>query len=355
MKIGITTRGTHKAWSNGMHQNVYLLIKILRKIGYNAYPISQLEEDNDIFGIPIIKISEKNINSFDFIFEASTNLTENLFLKLKDSRKRLLTIQYGNFYISNHENFLPSHKRMPSLVRVGHTILTSPHYIENSKPILDILSRRDTKTIPYIWSPEMLKISLKKDDFNFDIESCLSRIGDVGVFEPNISITKTLLAPLAILNLVNKESPNCINSATIFSTYEQKKENRLSLINEVPIYLSGKISLKDRYPLPFILKNKYNGSILSNHFENDLNYVTLESLYLNIPITHNSKFCMDAGYYYSDFDIVSAKNNVIKMIKEHDPASYKSSAENVLWKFSPENPEVILKYKDLMDWIVKNN
>ena len=62
---------------------------------------------------------------------------------------------------------------------------------------------------------------------------------------------------------------------------------------------------------------KFGSIIISHQQDNALNYLYLESLYLNLPILHNSDFIKDYGYYYPEYDIDIAKVQINKILKEH--------------------------------------
>ena len=75
----------------------------------------------------------------------------------------------------------------------------------------------------------------------------------------------------------------------------------------------------------------------------------MESLYLNIPLVHNSEYIMDGGYYYPDYDTKEGARALKKALLNHDENldNYIKSSKKILDQYSPKNPEVIKQYKNL--------
>ena len=80
-----------------------------------------------------------------------------------------------------------------------------------------------------------------------------------------------------------------------------------------------------------------------------MNYTYLEALYFNIPLVHNSEYIKTAGYYYPDYEIQLGAKALHEALTYHDKnlESYKKSAQEVLYRYSPKNPLVKERYKDL--------
>jgi hypothetical protein len=60
---------------------------------------------------------------------------------------------------------------------------------------------------------------------------------------------------------------------------------------------------------------------------------------------------MNAGYFYKGFDADTCVDKIKEAILTHDEniASYKKSAEEVLFKFSVDNEENIAGYRNLVE------
>ena len=56
--------------------------------------------------------------------------------------------------------------------------------------------------------------------------------------------------------------------------------------------------------------NRDNPLVLSHQHLNALNNTYLEALNYGYPLVHNSPFFKDYGYYYSDFNIIEAAEQI---------------------------------------------
>ncbi len=64
--------------------------------------------------------------------------------------------------------------------------------------------------------------------------------------------------------------------------------------------------------------NKYGGLVISHQFNNELNYIYFEALYLSLPLIQNSDFLSNYGYYYYYYDCDIDKGaNWIKYILDN--------------------------------------
>lgn len=117
------------------------------------------------------------------------------------------------------------------------------------------------------------------------------------------------------------------------------------------IYKKKKDFLKVQKRITFLdAITKFGSIIISHQQDNALNYLYLESLYLNLPILHNSDFIKDYGYYYPENDIDIAKVQINKILKEHKEniSNYCLNSRKVINKFSPKNHDNINAYKKIL-------
>jgi hypothetical protein len=116
------------------------------------------------------------------------------------------------------------------------------------------------------------------------------------------------------------------------------------------LYRSGKLVIENRYSIAGLFNTKRIGTIVSNHFYNDLNYVTLEALFLNYPIVHNSEFCKEAGYYYDSFNTKLGVDQLSRAISTDDHLSDQmlKNAKEIIYSFSINNPSTHRAYRELI-------
>jgi hypothetical protein len=145
------------------------------------------------------------------------------------------------------------------------------------------------------------------------------------------------------------------DAAHIFCTEEIRKSSSVvNLFKNMNVYQAKKIFYESRYNTVFALAN-YVDIVLSHHTYNSLNYVTLEALYLDYPVVHNSEDFKDAGYFYKEFNIGEGAKALRDAVLTHDDniEEYKKTAKQYIEKYSPENPKNIQGYIDLIESAIK--
>lgn len=354
-KIGITVRSTNLIWSNGLNQNSYFLIKILEKIGYQVDGIASEGEKEDemmLIDIPKVKITESNIKDYFLIIEAAFMVdlkVENLCNKYGI---KIISVNYGNslFYLT--EGSLFKEKQTTAVHREGINTLVSPHY-EFGKKFLENTTRAKLGIIPYIWEPWFINGKLNQSfKINNKYNETVNKTKVVSL-EPNISIAKTCIIPLLIAENLHRKEQSLISEMNLYGVkHLEDRENLKLIIKNTDLSKYNKINLEYRFSIIKLFNENRIGTIISNHFYNDLNYLTLEAFYLKYPIIHNSEFCKEAGYFYKNFDVKKASENLEQAIKTNDHLDKKNidASKEVLWKFSIHNPDVQNKY----NYLIKN-
>lgn len=350
-KIGITTNDSSKIWSNGLNQNCYFLIKLLQNMGYDVVALTRSEEENTYFmDIKQEKLSIDSLDKYFLILEAAYMIETSVVNICLKKNIKVVSINYGNSLFYLIEGMLHNPDSGVGVHREGIETWISPHY-EFYKPFIEATSKAKVKILPYIWEPWFINGSLKPE---FNIKEKFSdstNKKNVACLEPNISISKNYITPLYIAESLEREDSSLIDTMYLYgSKHLEEDPNFKKTIESTDLFRSKKLKPELRYSLIKLLDQKKFGVIVSNHFYNDLNYVTLESLYLNYPIVHNSEFCKEAGYFYPKFDVNIGKEKLKQAIQTNDHLSQKSlhAAKEVLWSFSIKNPNVQKKYKDLI-------
>lgn len=352
LKIGVTCKDSSKLWSNGLTQNAYFLIELLKKIGYKRVdPVSQFDDAKKfIEEHEILLLNKDTITNYDLIIEVCYSVTDNLLDYAKKKGIKVITVNYGNILMLMQEDLILNPKSNPAVNRGGLDSWISPHF-EFSKGFVETTSKGKVDICPYIWSPKIFNKYCKMHELDIFYKT-KSNINKIGIFESNINIIKTCIYPLIALEKLEREDKNIIKEILIFNAVHLKDNPKFKEItSNFDIFLNKKISAEGRYPLPNMLAKGYVGMILSHQFYCDLNYLTLEGFYSGHPVVHNSTFCKDAGYFYETFSADSCISQIKKAIETHDEnlEEYKKSAKEVIFKFSAENPENVTKYRKLID------
>lgn len=352
LKIAITCKDSSKVWSNGLTQNAYNLIYLLKKLDYKLVDaVSQFDEaGKNLEEFEIKKLDHSTVKNYDLIIEVCYSVTDDLFDYARKSGIKIVTINYGNILMLMQEDLILNQKSNPAINRGGIQSWISPHF-EFSKGFVETTSKGKVSICPYIWSPKIFEKYCKSNNINPFFKDS-TNIKKVGIFESNINIIKTCIYPLISLEKLERKNSKVVDEILIFNGLGLKENAKFKEITRnFDTFSSGKISVEGRYPMPLMLSKGLVGTIVSHQFYCDLNYLTLESLYTGNPIIHNSEFCKEAGYFYSGFDANDCANQIQNAIENHESniTKYKKSAEEVLNLFSADNMSNVMKYKRLID------
>lgn len=353
MDILLTASFKNGLFSNGLQQNIVFLCELLKDLGHR--PVIALDHKIDECrdapsGIELIETREIKDYSFDYVLQTGYVLEHATIdeIKEKNPRAKNIHIHYGNRMLADIEqckwdNIAISNYKVDE-------IWTSPHY-ENAIPYFK--SYYDTQKvfiIPYIWKPKYIDIHnriLTQSGKPCDYDP--KRAKNIAILEPNLNMTKNCIPSILIVEEVLKTDPNLFNALQVYcaDALREKKYFRSWMWN-LNLPKKGKVAFSGRKMVSSIFSSECS-IVVSHHLMNALNYVHLEALHLNIPLVHNSEYMKGAGYYYPDYDIEKGKKQLINALTYHDQnlEEYKQNAQKVLYQYSPDNPSVQERYKDL--------
>lgn len=363
MKIGITLDFSIAMWSNGMQQNVVFLYELLERGGHDCYyitdkdPVEGLSKQHK--GMYLFDILQDDTESFDVLIIAGFDLLPDMYEKLLSRNKemQIICIHYGNkMFDDMHKSLTPGHNTSTPILPPKNIsqVWTSPHYSFAIPYLKEYYQTDKVYECPYIWDSfflqeEMKKLKKKGLDPHFRAED----INKVCVFEPNKTLSKNCLLPVATCSRVESLFPGTIESLNVYCTEGLRKNKFFGMLaNTFPIIGEKKHNtfFNNRWGSLDAL-SRHGSCVLSHQINNSLNYIYFESLYLGIPLIHNSEYLQDVGYYYVGFDIDMAAKQLKNAILNHSLVidHYIGDAKNFLHKFSPYNSDNIFRYNDLLN------
>ena len=364
-KIGITIDLTYGFLCNGMQQNIIFLCNCINQLEgkkcfllyYGKFvPNNFIKKDYCISYMDYIQ-NEKII--LDIVIYAGFNPGQEIHLREKKRNKstKYISIQYGNeltddIYFSLSKNNKGFFKEF---IEPLDQIWTSPHYEKNIPYLITKNKNENLKIIPYIWEDIFIRNQLDELNFSVKLELFKSElnINRVSIFEPNLSFTKTSLIPINIVERFEQLYPEKLQSCTIISSKELvDNEYFIKLLMNMDIFKKRANFLKcrDRTKLLFALKN-YGGLVISHQIFNELNYLYFESLFLSLPLIHNSPHLSKYGYFYKDFDINQAVENIKFVLENHknNLKNYEKRNLELFKKFSPYSKSNKENYRILLE------
>ena len=365
--IGLTIDFTIDFSSNGMQQNIIFLANCINSIpGRECYLIyfGDLIKNNFLreeLCISYIDYINKNNLKFDIVIYSGFNPGQKNHLLDKQNNKstKYVSIQYGNeLVIDMQETLNGAPKKLAEIITPLDQIWTSPHYERNIPYLKTKNKNNNIKLCPYIWDDLFIKNQLTHLNINQSIENYKSGldINRVSIFEPNLNFSKTSLLPINIVERFEQNYSNVLESCSVLSGGDRLAKNTyfLNLILSMDIYKKRKGFLKCIGRIPFLdAISKYGGLVISHQFNNELNYIYFEALYLSLPLIHNSDILSNYGYYYHDCDIDKGVNWINYILDNHknNIDQYDKNNMNLFKKYSPYSRHNIEAYKSLLDQV----
>lgn len=375
MHIGITTRFNYGFFSNGLYQNIILLYEILESAGHDVFFIDFCgNQEESIIKTDIEQsfLNHKNIISYDELSPIKHHLdvvcTPGIACNPEHAEKyksvnsecKIAAINYGNVLVTDICNYICSEENHggwasePSSL-IHDAVLYSPHY-DFCEDYLKINTSPNTFELPYIWDPKFIYgsaqvLNIQEKDLKYNIKEK----NNIAIVEPNINFSKTFIPPLFTVKHLLVHYPDIFEKAIFFGTLklinDEKDQLRSRILNDRVFRNHIKRMIFDpREAMPKIM-SKDNPIFLSHQHLNALNYTYLEAAHFGYPLVHNSEFIKDFGYYYEDFNMIEAAEQLKLATEEHnDNLDIKlEQGKELCWKYSPNNPDNIKKTSQLFE------
>jgi hypothetical protein len=225
-----------------------------------------------------------------------------------------------------------------------------------AKSYIETMTRRPVIVVPYVWDADIIEAWMKRTNplsdihwrpFGSDIIN-----PTILIAEPNVSIHKTALVPLAICERYFLEGGK-LEKILCLSTNkaDASDHQRLQMMSQLTITRMHKVETYPRMILPDVLHQLLNLGkspiIISHQIMNDLNFLHLEMFYLGHPIIHNCERLKDAGFYYEACNVEQGAKLLADLTSsttkiDHNPIQIRS--KEILWRYSSRNPENIHAY-----------
>lgn len=329
---------------NGISQNIIILYDLFESIGYKSYLFQHsrtISEKKDFLNrYSIITTDEiiKNPIKICTFIEIGMSVNSTTRSYIRSIGAKIVKLYLGNILnidtetIQNYNSIFFNHH----IVGEIDEIWTSPHYKQHIDyaSLLNRVSMSNGKIVPYVWDSCFIR---QYGMCEWVPSDCL----DIVIMDPNISFQKSFFYSLLLVEAYYKKHPewngkvHIINGDKINIT-----PNAKNFI--LPSLHFDRIVLHDRKNIHTILKEHKSACFITHQWNNDFNYNTLELMYCNYPILHNSEGWNNFGYYYDINKWDDAIQTLHDALTQHNANLniYKSHTANLVWKHSIHNPEI---------------
>jgi hypothetical protein len=346
---------------NGLTQNIVVLYHLFESLGYDSYLLqhSTTQSDKKEFlkryrCITTQEMVQRQINIRAFI-EIGMSLDSATRGYLRTVGAKIVKLYLGNILnidvetIQNYSTMFFNHH----IVGEIDEIWTSPHYMQHIDyaALLNRTPIDKGRVVPYVWDSCFLTQYGNREQFEW-IPPTDWRTMDIVIMDPNISFQKCTFYSILLVEAYSKLHPEWRGTVHIINGDRLKlsSNSHNNLLPALSLYRTNRIRLYERKKIHQILEQHRSACFLTHQWNNDYNYMTLELLYCNYPILHNSEGWAPYGYSYS----INAWEKAIETLHgallnhERNLHIYKTHAANLIWKHSSHNPSIQRRWRELI-------
>lgn len=365
VKIGISVVGNKSAvqtlWASGMGQNIAFLALLMRRLDIVesvclvSCPNGTSHPLGDLFGLPVVPLGDA-LQQMDIIIEFGSRITQPAHIEvLHKHGGKLVTYIAGNTMVMSFEAIARAATNGDVVAPIRYDAAwVLPHHWQTNQAYTKLTMADKTSIAPYIWDPICLMqaaYSMARNPFYKKPEN---KSWLVGCFEPNVNVVKTFHLPLLVTENAYRLRPDLISRIMLFCTsHLQDTSHVKELFASLKLGQANKI-LPD---IRRILIETFGGhvnAVVTHQWQNQLNNLYFEVLYLGWPLIHNSLQFENVGLYYPEFDTKKGGEIMCDGLGNYDEIREKQSGElkDTLWRFSIENHKVQARYTELIEEVL---
>ncbi len=341
-------------YSNGYNQNVKFFYDLLELMGHEPTFIAPGDVPGEQFVVKEKRYrcinQQKVVDDMlhcDIAFEGGVTINADMRDFLRGAfGTRIVSVRYGIGLLMDMEQLVHAETMSPGIhVSGADVVWTSPH-IAYGLPYLRTLYRCPSGISPYIWEPDFITRRF--------LANGKPRVRDIYVMEPNISVIKNSLIPMAIIEQVYRSDPGSFGKAMILNGmhfYQRRYflDNIARHLSCMPaernkIYFTPRARFDEAFQQPDLL--------LGHQWGCDLNYLYLEALYAGVPLVHNSDSLREVGYYYPDFDVDAGRDQCLRALRDYRVEQAMPQNLAQVRRYSIHNPEVQQEYARLIEQVL---
>ena len=363
LKIGLTAVAgidpLGALWSSGVNQNIVYLALLFQRLPevelvcfVNCPAGAALPHPlADMFGIPTLDLVDAS-ERLDVIIEMGARAEPSITRKLQERGGKLVSYMAGNTMIMNFES-------MANRVPYGDNVIDlefdsvwiTPQHWRTNHAYARITRSRSVELVPHIWSPICLEQSAHRSKTNPHWRPPPGGKWRLGVFDPNVNVVKTFHFPLLVAEQAWRRDSKLIDRILLFSASHLIGNPHFEqFCASLDISRAGRVFAEGRFPLAQML-GAHIDAVVTHQWENALNYLYWDVLYLGWPLIHNSEMFKETGYYYPEFDPVTGGQVLHDALRDH-PARAAEDRPRVLetlWRFHIDNPAVQRQHSELLE------
>ena len=363
LKVGLTAfamSDVHGAlWSSGHNQNLVFLALLLERLPEveRCFIVSWPPNDGKPhplaahFGLPTLELDEA-CRTLDVLIEVGSRAEAAYTAPLRERGGKFVSYVAGNTMAMNFEDLANGvdYGDYINGVKFDAVWITPQHWRMNHA-YCEVTRSPNVELAPHIWTPLFLEQSSFQVKHNAFWRAPESESWRIGVFDPNVNVVKTFHLPLMVCDQAYRKEPRLIDRVLLFSAMHLIGNPHFEqFCAATDLGRAGKVFAESRYVLTEMLGNHID-AVVTHQWENALNYLYWDVLYLGWPLIHNSPEFEDTGYYYPAFDPKTGGEVMREALRTHaaNAAAQRPKVLDTLWRFNIDNPAVQKSYATLLE------
>ena len=346
-------------FQNGLTQNIVFLYDLFECLGYEPYLLQVCGEQNDFLSnYRTIEMHQIVIRSMpiSIFIEIGLSLDSYTKIYLQSIQTKVVKLYLGNILNIDIEtshcynNNVFFHHHMTGNIE---NIWTSPHYAQHLQyaAIINRIPIKNSSIVPYVWNPYCFTYYQSKESMNWVAPTNWTS-QDIVICDPNISFQKCTFYSLLLAEAFSNKFPewkghvHVINGDRLILS-SHTMHNVLPLLR---LCQSKRVTLHPRKKIHTIMKDHPSACFITHQWNNSYNYMTLELLYCNYPVLHNSDGWEPYGYHYSlqAWDDAIQKFYLALTCHKNNMNLYKTHVAQLIWKHSIYNPDMQERWRNIL-------
>ncbi|HEX4197234.1 MAG TPA: DUF2827 family protein [Caulobacteraceae bacterium] len=362
LKIGITAFSgvtAHDAlWSSGLHQNIVYLALVFQRLPevelcalVSWPPGAGPHALGELYGIPTLEI-EDAVEKLDIIIELGARAEIQFSGPFRERGGKLVSYMAGNAMVMSFEDLANDVSYGDYINAVGFDACwITPQHWHMNHAYCAITRTPNVEIAPHVWHPMCLTQSAFQLKVNPFWRPPAGDTWRIGVFDPNVNVVKTFQLPLLVCEEAYRKQPELIDRVLLFSAAHLRGNPHFEqFCAATDISRAGKVFAESRFLVAEMLGSHID-AVVTHQWENALNYLYWDVLYLGWPLIHNSPEFEEAGYYYPAFDPQTGGEVLREALNTHsaEQVARRPKVLEALWRYNIDNPAVQRRHAELLE------
>jgi hypothetical protein len=364
MRIGISvlTHAGQSIWENGLGQNVFYFVQLLRTLPFvtgivllNCGDQSSVAAEAQALAAGLPLVAPRDLDEPpDVVFEMGGGLDVEWLDYVRARGSKVVFFCCGQPYVGLVEpsvfargGYFTRATRCDEIWTLGKDRVFAP--------MLRTLHRCPVVDVPFLWDSTFI------DQRAAALDAAGLRFGyaprpagrdgtprglRVAVFEPNISVVKCCMVPMLVCDRAFRTDAQAVARLHVLNSVQMQAHPSFAfLLRSLDLHYRERVKLDGRHDFAGFM-SQHADAVVSHQWQNEQNIVYLDALYGGYPLVHNSDLLGGCGYRYDDFDCEGGALALREAFAVHDAtlAGYRSAARTFLATLDPLAPSNVEQY-----------